>query len=38
MHGLQAYVDTLLTVAAFHIYALHGEDATKRGGGRLCIK
>ena len=25
-------------VAAFHIYAQGGEDATKRGGWRPCIK
>ena len=25
-------------VAAFCIYAQHGEDASKRGGWRLCIK
>ena len=27
-----------ITVSAFHIYALHGEEAAKMGGWRLCIK
>ena len=27
-----------ITVAAFCIYAPHGEDAAKRGGWRQCIK
>ena len=32
MHDLQACLFKYITVAAFHIYALHGEDAAKRGG------
>ena len=31
MHGLQACLFKYITVAAFHIYAQPGEDATKRG-------
>ena len=27
-----------ITVAAFRIYAMCGEDAAKRGGWKLCIK
>ena len=26
-----------IVIAAFHIYAQHGEDAAKKGGWRLCI-
>ena len=32
MHGLQACLFKYITVAAFHIYALCGDDAAKRGG------
>ena len=38
MHGLQACIFKYITVAAFSIYALPGEDAAKRGGWRLCFK
>ena len=38
MHGLQACLFKNGTVAAFSIYAQHGEDAAKRGGWRSCIK
>ena len=38
MHGLQACLFKYITVAAFGIYALHGEDLAKRGGRRQCIK
>ena len=38
MHAHQACLYKYITVAAFRIYALHGEDAAKRGGWRLCIK
>ena len=42
MHGLQACLLKYITVAAFRIYAQHGEDAdedaAKRGGWRSCIK
>ena len=38
MHGLQACLFKYITVAAFRIYAQRGEDATKRGGWRPCIK
>ena len=38
MHGLQACLFKYITVAAFCIYALRGEDVAKRGGWRLCIK
>ena len=38
MHGQQACLIKYITVAAFSIYALHGEDVTKRGGWSLCIK
>ena len=31
-------VDKHAVVAAFQIYAQHGEVATKRGGWSLCIK
>ena len=31
MHGLQACLFTYITVAAFHIYALRGEDVAKGG-------
>ena len=37
MHGLQACLFKYITVAAFSIYALHGEDDTKRGGWSQCI-
>ena len=30
MHDLQASLFKYITVAAFHIYALHGEDAAKK--------
>ena len=36
--GLPACLFQYITVAAFHIYALHGEDVAKMGGWRLCIK
>ena len=29
MHGLQACLFEYITIAAFHIYAQHGEDAVK---------
>ena len=32
MHGLQTCLFRYITVAAFPIYAQHGEDAAKRGG------
>ena len=35
MPGLKACLFENITVAAFCIYALHGEDATKRGGRAL---
>ena len=38
MHGLQACLFKYITVTAFNIHALRGEDATKGGGWRLCIK
>ena len=38
MHGLQACLFKYITVAAFHIYALHGEDSAKGVGWRSCIK
>ena len=40
MHGLhvQACLFKYISVAAFRIYAQHGEDAAKRGGWRPCIK
>ena len=38
MHGLEACLFKYITVAAFSIYALRGEDAAKRGGWRLCLK
>ena len=38
MHGLQACLFEYITVAAFRIYALLGEDAAKRGGWRQFIK
>ena len=38
MHGLQAFLFKYITVAAFRIYALCGEDAAKRGGWSYCIK
>ena len=38
MHGLQACLFKYITVAAFHIFALRGEDTAKRGGWRLFIK
>ena len=31
MHGLQACLFKYITVAAFRIYAEHGEDASKSG-------
>ena len=31
MHSLQACLFKYITVAAFHIYAQHGDDAAKRG-------
>ena len=37
MHGLQACLFKYITVAAFHIYAEHGEDAATIGGWRPCI-
>ena len=36
--GLQACLFKYITVAAFPIYALHGEDVAKRGVWRLCFK
>ena len=33
MHSLQACLFKYITVSAFHIYALHGEDAAKREVG-----
>ena len=38
IHCLQACLFKYITVAAFHIYALHGEDAVKGRGWRSCIK
>ena len=38
MHGLQACLFRHITVAAFRIYAQHGEDAAKRGGWGPCIE
>ena len=38
MQSLQAYLFKYITVSAFPIYALHGEDAAKKGGCRRCIK
>ena len=38
MHGLQACLLKCITVAEFHIYAQCGEDVTKSGGWRPCIK
>ena len=38
MHGLQACLFKYITVAAFSIYALHGEDAAKRGVGGRALK
>ena len=35
---LQACIFKYITVAAFRIYALCGEDGAKRGGWRQCIK
>ena len=32
MHGLQKFLFKYITVSAFCIYALHGEDAAKKGG------
>ena len=37
MHGPQACLFKNLTVAALGIYALRGEDVTKRGGWSHCI-
>ena len=37
IHGLQACLFKYITVAAFSVYALHGEDAVKRGGWRRQI-
>ena len=37
MHGLQACLFKYLTVAAFRIYAHHGEDASKRGSWRPIV-
>ena len=37
MHGLQACLFKYITVAAFRIYALHGEDGAKQGDWKLCI-
>ena len=34
MHGLQACLFKYIIVAAFHIYAQHGEDAARNGGWR----
>ena len=38
MHGLQACLVKYISVAAFRIYAQHGEDAAKTRGWRPCIK
>ena len=38
MNGLQACLFKYITVAAFRIYAQRGDDGSKRGGWRLCIK
>ena len=38
MHFLQACLFNYITVAAFSIYAQHGEDVAKRVGWRRCIK
>ena len=35
---LQACLFKYIIVSAFRIYALHGEDVTKRGGLRSCLK
>ena len=32
MHSLQACLFKYITVSAFRVYALHGEDDSKRGG------
>ena len=37
MHGLEACVFKYIAVAAFCIYAQHGEDVAKRGGWMPCI-
>ena len=37
MHSLHACLFKYITVFAFRIYALHGEDVAQRGGLRLCI-
>ena len=37
MHSLQACLFKYITVSAFHIYALHGEDATKGEVGGLAL-
>ena len=37
MHGPQASLFKYITVTAFPIYAVHGEDAAKSGGWRPCI-
>ena len=38
MHGIQACLSKYITVAAFCIFVLRGEDAAKRGGWKQCIK
>ena len=38
MYGLQACILKHITVPAFRIYALRGENAAKRGGWRSCLK
>ena len=38
MRGIQACLLKYITVAAFHVYAEGGENATKRGGWRPCVK
>ena len=38
MHSLQGFLFKYITVSAFPIYALHGNDVAKRGGWRPCIK
>ena len=37
MHSLQACLCKCITDSAFRIYALHGEDTTKRGGWRRAL-
>ena len=38
MHGPEACIFKYIIVAAFRIYAQHGEDVAKRGGWKPCIK